>query len=259
MKKILVILFVFVCCHVITSCKEGKSIYIKSTTPAYDMAAENEIRQMYLKLCGHYWCEEINMSIWLYEDGTFVENNKWGWFGGTYEYDRPLEDMDYTFIREMKLYPPSRDQSLCNLKYIYIPNKTGSADCYRVYDRDGSPVKITSFRFFDSVDNHTFQCVKTSGDTIPRTAKYIHVSDGSAVVSGKVPYLRGFDIVFFIRPNYNRCNLRWSESKGLYYVSNNGEIHYFRKMNLKPIPRMSPPVSDDETFRDGEIVYPKQF
>lgn len=259
MKNKLFFLFISIALYIFPSCNNGKELNMQNTDIAYNNHMLNNANQLYYKIYGLYNCEDIKMTIWLYEDGTFVEKNKWGWFGGTYEFDKPFSNMDYYYVRLMKLYPPTRDQSVCNIKYIYTPNTNGLPDHYYIFDRDGAPVNIINFIFFDSSDKQYSYWVKTSEDTIPINAKYIHISDGTAVISGKVPYLQGYNIVFFIRPNFNRCNLQWNESKGLVYVSDNGKIYSFKKRTLELTPRITPPIGENESFQDGEIVYPRQY
>lgn len=238
----------------LSSCNKGHYVYISATTPACDSTIVSNAKKMYQKICGVYSCDSIQITIWLYDDGTYAECNRWGWFGGYYKYDKPLINQDYYYIRTMERYPCGRDQVLNNFKYVYQYNNSTLCDRFFVFGRDGSLVNIKAFCYYDSLDNESFNNIVCNHNIIPSNTKYISISDLSVNSSGRVPVKKGYNIIFYLRPNFNSCNIRWNDTKGLFFVSDDGEIHYFKKRHLDAMLKIAPPISEKESCQNGTII-----
>lgn len=238
-----------------SSCSGHYSHYIENDEPAIDKSMVRKTKNKYSQICGFYSCKELDMLVWLYDDQTFVEKNFWGWFSGCYEADF-YYNVNYSgrcAIRMMEKYPPIRNITQKGMRYVYQKNKCTPQcpDNFFVFDRDGSTLQIKHF-YYNGMNGDKIKIANVSHDTIPPTATNICVSDAGALCSPEAPYRKGFNIIFFVVPNYNRTNLIWDKKTGLYYESENGKTYHFNKMRLDPILKVSPPIDKEESFQNGD-------
>lgn len=239
------------------SCSGLKDLTFTSYSSPVDSTQSNDVSNIYDEISGFYSCNEINMLIWLYEDGSFVERNVWGWFAGYYEPDFFYND-NYPgkcAIRVMEKYPPIRDLETKAVRYVYQKNKWAGwkNDRFFVYDRDFAPEYIRHV-YYDGANSTRMKIDSLYKDTIPFDATEICVSNAGEITSPNAPYKKGYNIVFFVRPNFNRTNLIWDKKDGLKYESNNGKIYYFKRRPVKgSMLRVSPTIKENESFQNGEL------
>ena len=174
----------------------------------------------YKNIKGEYSNSSIDLTLWLYEDGTFTEHDRFGWYSGFYEYSKSNSD-DYV-IHLMSYYPPALDTRpmLCSSYQIH---EGGDTSKFVVLDQDGSRLQINSIVWEDSAGK-VFYDIRKEG-----------------LYGGK----EGSNIVFFVRPSYNRDNLRWTRKGGLVYKNENN-IYPLKKSKLHPILKVRLPEKSNE-------------
>lgn len=198
----------------------------------------------YKNIKGEYSNSSIGLTLWLYEDGTFTEHNKFGWYSGFYEYSKSTTG-DY-IIHLMSYYPPALDTrpTLCSSYQLHANEDTAK---FVVLDQDGSKLLINNIVWEDSAGKVYYKVIKEglSSGNIPQNAVKMAVNGNGGIGSGFVKVQEDSDIVFFVRPSYNRDNLRWTQTGGLVYKNENN-IYPLRKSKLHPILKARlPEMSND--------------
>lgn len=198
----------------------------------------------YKNIKGEYSNSSIDLTLWLYEDGTFTEHDRFGWYSGFYEYSKSNSD-DYV-IHLMSYYPPAWDTRpmLCSSYQIH---EGGDTSKFVVLDQDGSRLQINSIVWEDSAGKVFYDIRKEGlyGGNIPQNAIKIAVNGNGGIGSGFVKVQEGSNIVFFVRPSYNRDNLRWTRKGGLVYKNENN-IYPLKKSKLHPILKVRLPEKSNE-------------
>lgn len=254
-RKLILIFLSTVLFFACTKTKELNSEVDLQNIVPYDF---NNNENLYSEISGFYYCKKLDMRIWLYEDGTFVENNFWGWFSGCYQPDffHSWKYPGKCAIRLMEKYPPIRDMETKSLRYVYQKNTKSQwiKDRFFVYDRDMTPLYIHHV-YYDGMNGDRMKIDSMYKDTIPIDAIEICVSNSGEITSPNAPYKKGYNIVFFIRPNFNRTNLIWDKESGLKYESEDGSVFYFEKESLKgALLRVSPPIKESESYQNGDLL-----
>ncbi|MCR4812003.1 MAG: hypothetical protein K5867_05345 [Bacteroidales bacterium] len=213
--KVIVTLLLFMC----TACFSGCGISYNSLT-------------------GQYENSSMGLCLWLYDDGTFVETDRFGgWYNGYYEYSN--NGKGNHIVHLMKYYPPILD-TFPTLLADY--ENTMATPRFQVLDQDGSKLKINRILWQDSAENTDSHWEKEglSEGEIPRGAVWIRVDGNGGVYSDCVKIKDNHDIIFHTRPNFNNTNLQWSRKTGLVYKSEYN-IYKLKKKKLHPKLRVTIP------------------
>lgn len=192
----------------------------------------NSCSVSYHNLKGEYSNSSIDLTLWLYEDGTYAEHDMFGWYSGYYEYSKS-DSNDY-IVHLMSRYPPILD-TLPTLYMFYQPHADSGISKFVVLDQDGSQLQINNIVWKDSSGNVSYIMEKEGlceGD-IPANAAWIAVNGNGGISSGFVKVREHFDIVFYVRPNFNQGNLRWTKRGGLVY-KNDTKKYVLKKSRLHP-------------------------
>lgn len=192
----------------------------------------NSCSVSYNNLKGEYSNSSIDLTLWLYEDGTFVEHDMFGWYSGYYEYSKNNAD-DY-IIHLMSHYPPVLD-TCPTLFMTYQPHADTETSKFTVLDQDGSKLQINNVVWKDSSGNVSYIIEKEGlyEGVIPINAVWVAVNGNGGIWSEFVKVREHLNIVFYVRPNYNQDNLRWTQMDGLMY-KNGKNIYRLRKSKLHP-------------------------